>query len=488
MSDNPFFEPEFDDRTIIRRPQPGGQRKPAGQAEAGPAAAARPAAAPPPPLPAAPPPAPPPPVPPPPVPLSPVPPAPAGEPLPAIASSANVLVAAATPLLQLLARLRNTTTPPFSGDLRERAAGALGGFEQRARAAGVPIAQLRAAHRALCASLDDVVLNTPWGGTAGWAAASMTLTFHREASAAGGREADWFFEQLARMQRAPADWLAVLELMYLCLSLGYMGRCRQAADGAMELERVRAATYGAIAQQRKSPLAELSPHWTGVAMPYRPGRAGLPVWVAGSAALAAVVALFVWCSVGLSAASDSAYDRMQAAPPAAMPNILRATMVQPPPPPPEPAGPSLADRLRAVLKEDIDQHQLDIVSNASTTVLRLGSDRLFPPASATLQTAALPLLRRVGAALGGVLAGTPAGLQVIGYTDDQPVRTLRFPSNFELSSGRAQAVREVLAAAAGGRLRLTAEGRADADPLAANTAAAGREQNRRIEIVLQSQP
>ena len=68
---------------------------------------------------------------------------PAAEVLPAIASSANVLVAAATPLLQLLARLRNTPAPPFSGDLRERAAGALRGFEQRARAAGVAAEQLR---------------------------------------------------------------------------------------------------------------------------------------------------------------------------------------------------------------------------------------------------------------------------------------------------------------------------------------------------------
>ncbi len=467
MSDNPFFEPEFDDRTIIRRPQPGGRKPPAE-----PAAVARPPATPPP-------------VPPPPAMGSPAGDLPASDLLPAIACSANVLIAAATPLLQLLARLRNTSTPPFSGDLRERAVGALRGFEQRTRTAGVATEQLWAAHRALCASLDDVILNTPWGS--GWAATALTATFHRDARFQEVRDEDWFFDQLTRMQRNPAGWLPVLELMYLCLSLGFMGRCRRSADGPMELERVRAATYAAIVQQRKPAGADLSQHWTGVDAPYRPGRAGLPVWVAGSAALAAVVAVFVWCSVGLSAASDEAYARMLAAAPAIMPNILRATMVQPPAPPPEPPGPSLADRLRTVLKGDIDQHLVGFVSNASTTILRLNSDRLFPAAGATLQPAAQPLLKRVGAALGGVLAGASATVRVIGYTDNQPIHTLRFPSSFELSSGRAQAVREVLGPAAGGGLHLVAEGRAAADPVASNAAADGREQNRRIEIVLQSQ-
>jgi type VI secretion system protein ImpK len=480
MSDNPFLEPEFDsDRTIIR-PQPGGRGRPPAEPAAGRAA------------PPAPPQAPPPKAPPPQAPLV-RPPAeapPAADALPAIASSANVLVAAATPLLQLLARLRNTATPPFSGDLRERAAGALQGFEQRARAAGVPTEQVRAAHRALCASLDDVVLNTPWGSSAGtWAAAPLTAAFHRDARFQEVRDEDWFFDQLARMQRNPAGWLPVLELMYLCLSLGFMGHCRQTTDGAAELERVRAATHAAIARQRKPAGEELSLHWTGVAAPYRPGRAGLPVWVAGSAALAAVVAVFVWCAIGLGAASDDAYARMLAAPPATMPTILRATMVRPPPPPPEPPAPGLADRLRTVLRSDIDQHLVGIVSNASTTVLRLGTGGMFAAAGATLQPAALPLLKRVGTALGGVLAGEPANeVRVIGYTDDQPVRTLRFPSNFELSSARAQAVREALGRAAGNTLRLAAEGRADADPVAANATAEGREQNRRIEIVLQSPP
>jgi type VI secretion system protein ImpK len=76
-------------------------------------------------------------------------------------------------------------------------------------------------------------------------------------------------------------------------------------------------------------------------------------------------------------------------------------------------------------------------------------------------------------------------VQVIGYTDNQPFHTVRFPSNVQLSAARAEAVRAVLARAIGDPAKISAEGRGEADPIAPNTSAEGREQNRRIEIVLQ---
>ena len=76
---------------------------------------------------------------------------------------------------------------------------------------------------------------------------------------------------------------------------------------------------------------------------------------------------------------------------------------------------------------------------------------------------------------------------MIDYTDDQPVRTVRFPSNFQLSVARANAVRAIIVRDLGDPARVSAEGRADADPIASNATAEGREQNRRIEIVLHRQ-
>ncbi len=106
---------------------------------------------------------------------------------------------------------------------------------------------------------------------------------------------------------------------------------------------------------------------------------------------------------------------------------------------------------------------------------------MFASGSADVQPASLPLLERIAAAL----RNERGSLRVIDYTDNQPVRTVRFPSNFQLSAARANAVRAIIARTIGDPARVSAEGRADADPIASNTTPEGREQNRRIEIVLQ---
>ena len=108
---------------------------------------------------------------------------------------------------------------------------------------------------------------------------------------------------------------------------------------------------------------------------------------------------------------------------------------------------------------------------------------MFPPDSAVVQPAGLSLLSQIT----GVLKSEAGSVQVIDYADNRPVRTVQFPSSFQLSAARANAVRAALARELGDAGRVTAEGRADADPIAPNNTAEGREQNRRVEIVLHRQ-
>jgi type VI secretion system protein ImpK len=89
--------------------------------------------------------------------------------------------------------------------------------------------------------------------------------------------------------------------------------------------------------------------------------------------------------------------------------------------------------------------------------------------------------------VGAALTNEPGTVRVIGYTDNQPIHTVRFPSNFQLSSARAEAAGAAIARALGNRAPLHTEGRADADPIASNETAEGREQNRRTEVVLHRQ-
>ncbi len=171
----------------------------------------------------------------------------------------NKLIEAAAPLLQLLGRLRNTYSQPDPGDLRERAIHQIRAFEQAARDADIPMDQLRPAHYALCASLDDVVLNTPWGSSGAWAARSLVSSFHQEV-----RSGERFFDLLTQLRQNPGTFLPVLELMYLCLSLGFQGRYRLSPRGPGELDRLREDLYTIIARQRQAADPALAPHWQGV--------------------------------------------------------------------------------------------------------------------------------------------------------------------------------------------------------------------------------
>ncbi|MEI7713121.1 MAG: OmpA family protein, partial [Rhodospirillales bacterium] len=93
------------------------------------------------------------------------------------------------------------------------------------------------------------------------------------------------------------------------------------------------------------------------------------------------------------------------------------------------------------------------------------------------------LLERIGEAL----KAEKGPVQVTGYTDNQPIHTVQFPSNFHLSAARAEAARAVIVRALGDPARVKAEGRADADPIGSNATPEGRDENRRIEVVLRRQ-
>jgi type VI secretion system protein ImpK len=167
-----------------------------------------------------------------------------------------------------------------------------------------------------------------------------------------------------------------------------------------------------------------------------------------------------------------------------MPRIVRAALVvQPLPPPPAPPEPTLLDALRTTLRPEIDRGAVVLLGTPAMPVIRIADHAMFAPGSAAVQAGSAPLVERVAAAL----RTTSGHLRVFDYTDNQPVRTVQFPSNFQLSAARANAVRAILARVVGDAARVSAEGRADADPIAPNSTAEGREQNRRIEIVLYRQ-
>lgn len=117
-------------------------------------------------------------------------------------------------------------------------------------------------------------------------------------------------------------------------------------------------------------------------------------------------------------------------------------------------------------------------------VVRVLTDRLlFASGQATLKPVGLPLLAEMASLLDSVDQSHP--IVVEGYTDNVPIASSEFPSNWELSTARATTVVRYLISRGVNEQRLGAAGYADLHPIASNATAAGRAVNRRVEIVFE---
>jgi type VI secretion system protein ImpK len=400
--------------------------------------------------------------------------------------SLNPLVGAAAPLFQLMGRMRTTYTQPHAMEVRDRTLRQVQAFEQAARAAGVTEDQLDKGRFAVCASIDDLAQSTPWGGDGGWASRPLVLSFRDVLrSTQGVQSGVGFFRLLDEVRVNPGTELPVLEVMYLCLSLGFQGQYRASRQGPAELDRIREDVYTIIKRQRQDAAAELSPHWRGIKSPYKAIRAVVPSWVIAAVSIGLIALLFVWLSTTLNAASDDVFARLRAAPLTHFPQIARAPSVRPAPPivVPPPAAP---DPLYVFLKPEIDQGLVTVTGDHSTPVVRIRNTRtlsMFASGTAIVAPNYVRLLERIGEAL----KAEKGPVQVTGYTDNQPIHTVQFPSNYQLSAARAEAARAIIIKALGDPPRVSADGRADADPIGDNATKEGQNENRRIEVVLRRQ-
>jgi type VI secretion system protein ImpK len=113
-----------------------------------------------------------------------------------------------------------------------------------------------------------------------------------------------------------------------------------------------------------------------------------------------------------------------------------------------------------------------------TQVTLLAPD-LFASGSATVNPAHYQTLQHLAAALNRV----PGRVLVEGHTDDQPIHSLVYPDNFELSRQRAISVLKILELGVENRARMTSTGLGSTKPLVAGSDPASRARNRRVEII-----
>jgi chemotaxis protein MotB len=138
--------------------------------------------------------------------------------------------------------------------------------------------------------------------------------------------------------------------------------------------------------------------------------------------------------------------------------------------------------LLSKLRSMIDSGQLKVIIRDGRMIIALPNDILFDSGKVEVKKEGKAALEKVAQ----VLATVPdRDFLVAGHTDDVPIKTAQFPSNWELSTARAvEVVRFLITKGMSGKV-LAAAGFAEFDPVVANDSTEHRAQNRRIEIVLQ---
>jgi type VI secretion system protein ImpK len=245
-------------------------------------------------------------------------------------------------------------------------------------------------------------------------------------------------------------------------------------NGKAQLDALRERLAQLLLKLQGEHERALSPHGMGTSVQPKALLDALPLWVALAALGVLLLACYFGFSHALNTLSDPVYAQIQGlrAGLADVPSPATATTVVRKP------------RLAPLLAPEIRQGLIEVRDEEQRSIITLRGDGLFAPGSAAVAPDYDRVLQRIGAAL----AATPGKILVVGHTDNLPIRSARFPSNWHLSQQRARAVMALLnehAIAAG---RCSADGRADAEPIASNATASGRARNRRVDIILTPPP
>src|SRR3954452_14181521 len=373
----------------------------------------------------------------------------------------NPLVRAATPLLLMTAQTREAMAAVDVAGLRRTALDEIHQFEEQARASGVPNEVVLAARYVLCAALDEAVLSTPWGNQSEWAQHPLLVALHREAW--GGEK---FFEMLDRTAKDPAKFIDLMELQYLALVFGFAGKYQVQERGQDKLLEIQQSLYRVIRDRRGPSPSGLSLRWRGLEGAPNPILQDLPWWVVSAAALPILAIAFTAFYATLAGT---------AAPVQAQLARVGLDDFSAPAPAAAPRGPSL----KQLLGGDEQAGALSVEVEGSKTMGTLLATGVFASGSATVNDAYGATLQRVAAAVNKV----PGRVLVVGHTDSQPIRSLRFQDNFELSRERAVSVVSVLKQGSDNPARFTWTGVGSSEPRYPESDQANRSRNRRVEII-----
>lgn len=367
----------------------------------------------------------------------------------------------ASKLLSLAVRLGQIDPIEDMAALKRQCMELVREYQQALKARGLSSATVDMASYCVCALIDELVLNSEWELSGQWAASSLLSEFHSQTWAG-----THFYDLLDAARQSSNT--AVLTLQYLCLSLGFKGRYRLEEQGQEQLDILRDGLYQQIFPNKGRIEMLFDRQWKMKVVPGNALAQTLPLWVC--AAICCVVLLLSY--LGFVHSIDAL------ARPVVMEFAGVGTPVQP-----EDAQVSdksvSAHYLQRMLQTEIDRGLLELQIDGDRARLRMGSEALFASGSAEVREEIIPFLAKISR----VLETAEGSILVIGHSDDRPITTSQYPSNWHLSLARATAVADLLAVNADLSGRLWPEGKGETEPRFTNDTTTNRARNRRVEIL-----
>lgn len=341
---------------------------------------------------------------------------------------------------------------------------ALDKLESNLVASGRPNETRLATRYLVCTYLDEAVANTPWGGQSAWSQHSLLLHYFRETW--GGEKV---FILLDRFQEQPERNDELLRLFHLALSLGFKGKYHVLQDGNQLHTQLRAELAHTLNRTQKAP-DNISLHWSTKITPKNRVLQQTPIWLVPAFCLTVGLIFFSNLYFQLNTQSDEVFEQV---------SMLKIAAPDLPRPEPTQAQKTLGEFLNERLAPEIQKGNLTVQYQNGYWVITLLGDGLFESGSDQINKAYQSTLDNVS----NTLSATSGEIKVVGHTDSTPIRSLRYPSNWHLSSARANEVSNYLTNRVE-KTRLSSEGAGAGEPLASNKTSEGRAMNRRVELWL----
>ena len=374
----------------------------------------------------------------------------------------NPLIEAAKPVFILANSMQQTTSQVSTDSLINKFSLLINNFEENAEKNGAKYDAIQAAKYCLCTFVDELAVRAGWADET-WSKNSLLVSFYDETW--GGER---FFEIIQNLKQDSDKNINLLEFMYLCLQFGYKGKYQVLNNGELEIDKIKRDLLALIHSKRPDQTVNLFKHNPIITNNIqRKRRLAIPLWVVG---VLGAVAL----GIGYFTMQWSLGDKFNTA-------SIKVNSLKLPSAITKQQDAQNTVRLRPLLENEIARKLVSVEDFQDRSTITILGDGLFESGSAQIQDQYYPVLAAVSQALDSV----EGQIIVTGYTDNQPIQSLNFPSNWHLSQARADAVKEILLNyVKNGGTRIRSEGRGSTDPVAPNDTLENRAKNRRVEITL----